>query len=196
MFLFMKTKNKNKKAEAENLFTPEPETETPAQTDPAYRPNSKIQIPLKEDGTIDIDSLRTATKERLKQAINSTPGLRDEPSAQVGMFPPQVIWAMYGTMGVIESLLVQRMLKVPKETADRVFAYTPEELQLLTPPTTRVLSKYANEWLLKYQDEIALVTLLTTITISKVNAALILAKANSNVVEMPKKDEPQEIKPN
>jgi hypothetical protein len=193
----MKTKNKNKKTEPETLFVAEQEPEKPAQPESEYRPNSKIQIPLKEDGTIDIDSMRAATKDRLKQALNSTPGLRDDPGqATVGMFPPQVVWAMYGTLGVAESLLVQRFLKVPRAVADQIFTYTPEEMALLTPPTIRVMSKYASEWMIKYQDEIALAGLLFTMTMAKVNAALMLAKQTGTVVEMPKREEPEEVKPN
>lgn len=164
-------------------LTPEPESSN------GFK--AKIAVPLNDDGSFDLDGMREKTREKLKHAIGSTPGLREEsgtPPVEVQVFPPQVVWAMYGALGAFEAMLAQRALKIPKNVADKVFMYTPEEMHLLTPPTVRVLSKYAADWMIKYQDEIALATLLTSITVAKVNAAMQL----SRVTEMPKKEEKAE----
>jgi hypothetical protein len=197
--LFMKTKRKK----SEVLFEVQPEStveDIPVSSSPSTFSRPKIAVPIKEDGTFDLDAMREATKEKLRAAIAGTPGINPPQATTPGqMFPPQVVWAMYGALGAIESMVAQRMGKVPKEIADRVFTYSPQELELLTPPTSRVLQKYAGEWLIKYQDEIALATLLTSITIAKVNASIMLSKQHSNVVEMPKKEEetpPEPVKPN
>lgn len=145
-----------------------------------YSPGSNISIPLKEDGSIDLERMRDKTKGKLKAALQSTPGLNESaPTAtveQVYIFPPQAIHAMYAATGMLEAVLAVRFFKVPEPLAKATFAYTAQELAVLTPPTERVLTKYASEWMLKYKDEIALATLLTSITISKINAVMMASR--------------------
>lgn len=184
----MKTKRKFK-AEPLETFTIG-EVETPPQNPVvASAAKPKISIPINEDGSFDFSTIREATKERLRVAVAATPSLFPSVSAETVLFPPQVIHAMYGAIGAVESMLAQRMGKIPKPIADQCFAYTSNELELLYPPTAKVLQKYASEWMIKYQDEIALATLITTMTITKVNAALMLTRTHrAEVVEMPKKE--------
>jgi hypothetical protein len=200
----MKTKGARKPKTNPEVFTvsAEPASE-PAREEPAETSNttpSRIAIPLRNDGSIDLDSMRESTKEKLRAAIGATPGMGSGGSApaQVAVFPPQMVFALYGAMGAAESLVAQRVGKVPREIADRVFTYSPQEMELLVPPTSRVLQKYAAEWMIKYQDEIALAVLLTSVTMAKVNACIMLQKASqANSPEIPKKDGVEEgIKPN
>lgn len=190
----MKTKRRPK-VENEIFTIKEPETENPViQETPQQKVKPKISIPINEDGSFDFTSMRDATKERLRAAVASSPSLFPSGPAEVMMFPPQVINVMYGAIGATESMLAQRMGKIPKPIADQVFSYTPQELELLYPPTAKVLQKYASEWMIKYQDEIALATLLTSMTVAKVNAAVTLARTHkAEVVEMPKKEEKPEV---
>jgi hypothetical protein len=212
----MKTKRRNaevgnlpgfRKTTEESIKDEIKETpETPAES-PAYKPGSKLQVALKDDGSIDLDSMRDSTKEKLRQAISSTPGVMPASvaSSSTMLFPPQVILAMYGMLGTAEAMIAQYVGKIPKEIADRVFIYTPEEIAALTPVTSRVLQKYAADWLIKYADEIALGTMLTTMTVQKVSASIMLTKASQgqngpnsqNTPETPEKDELNpEVKPN
>lgn len=155
----------------------------------------KISLPINEDGSFDFSTMREATKERLRAAVASSPSLFPSSApSEVMLFPPQVIAVMYGAIGATESMLAQRMGKIPKQIADSVFTYTPQELELLYPPTARVLQKYASEWMIKYQDEIALATLLVSMTVAKVNAAVTLTRGHkAEVVEMPKKEDKPEV---
>lgn len=193
MYEYMKTKRRTK-VENEIFTIKEPEVENPVIPEPSQQKiKPKISIPINDDGSFDFTSMREATKERLRAAVASSPSLFPSGPAEVMAFPPAVIYAMYGGVGAIEAMLAQRFGKIPKQIADQVFAYTPQELELLYPPTAKVLQKYAAEWMIKYQDEIALATLLTSMTVAKVNAAVTLARTHkAEVVEMPK---PKEDKP-
>jgi hypothetical protein len=189
-----KTNSKPEEKKPETLFPNEPEK--PEESASGYRPGSKISIPLKEDGTLDLDSMRDKTTERLRAAIAGTPAFMPPASGQTVSppIPPEMIGAFYMGVGAVESIVAQWFGKVPKHIADRVFTYTPTELTLLTPPTTRVFAKYASGWFLKYQDEIVLTGLLLSVTLSKVNACTMLMKQDRPiVVEMPQKpeDEPK-----
>jgi hypothetical protein len=153
-------------------------TEVEPAPEPAPTPTARIAIPIKESGAIDFDMMRESTKQKLRDAIASTPELRPtEPTAQqIQIFHPAMISGMYDMLGAIESAGAQRFWKIPEPVAKQVFTYSPTEKDALSGPTIRVLNKYAAEWMIKYQDEIALATLLTSLTISKVNGAIIAAR--------------------
>jgi|SRR5208283_1210294 len=198
----MKTKTRKSKP----VEFPAGATETPVEEikepqEPAsFKP--KMQIPLKEDGSIDLDSMRPSSVDKLKTAVSSTPGIAGSgfnPEVQGNMFPPQMVAMLYGMIGVASSLVAQKWGKIDKGIADRCFTYTPQEIEMLTGPTSRVLSKYATDWMIKYQDEIALLGLLTTITVGKVNAALMLMRTihvTANPPETPEKTgDDEQVKP-
>lgn len=190
-----KRKLKPEPVETEEVFTVENPQNPVIQESQNRVFKPKISIAINEDGSFDISSMREATKERLRAAVAASPSLFPSSDQQVTMlFPPQVINVMYGAIGATESMLAQRMGKIPKAIADQCFTYTPQELELLYPPTARVLQKYASDWMIRFQDEIALATLITSMTVAKVNAALTLARIHkADVVEMPKKEDKPEI---
>lgn len=188
----MKTKKNNPKS-----AEPEKPPESTAASNGAEphvegKDRFNLSFDLNADGAPDFSSMREKTKERARQFF-SDPKMAEafgvKPVAQatavVDYFPmapgekyPAVIGSMYNTIGVIESLLAQRFAKIPEPIARRVFTYTDEEKMVLAGPTSRVLNKYMPLWLIKYQDEIALANLLISITVAKVNAAIMLARMN------------------
>lgn len=200
----MKTKNKKSRSQTE-VFTVGPDPATTEETtirEETASVKPKLSVPLREDGSFDLDSMRASTIDKLKQAIAGTPGVsatvNSGASGVVMEFPPMVIYTLYGGIGAVEAMIASFGFKVPRTIADSVFTYTPDELNALVPPTSRVLSKYASDWMIKYQDEIALAGLLTTITLKKVQMCIMLSRqSQENVVEMPKKDgDDQDIKLN
>lgn len=197
----MRTKKKQP-----NIFEPDLPTkdfklsEEPKPEEPSKPATTRISIALNDDGTIDIDSMRAATVEKLRQAVAGTPGIA--PSFNTGgavtEFPPMLIYSLYGGLGQLEAMIAHNLGKIPREIAEAVFPYNEQELNILVPPTSRVLSKYASDWMIRYQDEIALVGLLATITLKKINLAITMSRSGqAKVVEIPKKDElDPDVKPN
>lgn len=165
-----------------------PKTEKPDQPEVApvaqepesgngYRPGSKLTINLNEDGTIDLGSMRDKTLEKLRGALKATPGIQAEvqQAAPVMMFPPPVIHAMYQSVSLLEVMLAQRF-GIEPSVAKNCFTFTPEELNSLTPLTSRVLQKHMSEWMIRWQEEMLLASLLVTMTVSKINAAITLMR--------------------
>lgn len=154
--------------------------ETAPATDPA-RQRFQLSFDLNADGSPDLSAMRGSTKEKV-QAFFSDPkmaqafGVKAPVQAEVQVFHPAMVAGLYSMLGSIEALAVSRMTKIPVPICKQAFTYTPQEIEALTPPTVRVLNKYAADWMIKYQDEIALVTLLSSITISKYNIAVMAAK--------------------
>lgn len=157
---------------------PKPLDSTPAV--PAEEKNAipRIAIPLRDDGSIDTSIMRESTKQKLREAMNKSPEFQSKTvsGAEVQIFHPAMIGGLYDMLGALESVVVQNVFKIPEPIAKQFCAYTPPEKEALAGPTVRVLNKYAAEWMIKYQDELALATLLTSLTIAKVNAAMMAAK--------------------
>lgn len=163
----------------------DPETKKNVEESSSYRSGSKLQVALKEDGSIDLDSMRDSTKEKLRQALSATPGIYPDGAAksevQTQIFHPTMVAGMYSMLGAVEAMALSNLFKVPAPIARQVFTYSAEEIVALTPPTVRVLNKYATEWMVKYQDEIALASMLVAMTVTKVQSALVLTKMQQNV---------------
>jgi hypothetical protein len=186
----MKTKRK--------MDTPKEAKEAPAPIPtPAPIPEEKrkerfqLSFDINEDGSPDLSSLRESTRDKVKQFFGNPKiaALFDvkpqQPEVQV--FHPAMISGMYDLVGAIESWAVEKYWAIPQPICKHVFTYSPEEKRALEGPTVRVLNKYAADWMIKYQDEISLATLLLSITIAKINAAKLIAKREAaNITEMPR----------
>lgn len=205
----MKTKTKTP-AKVGNLpgFRDPEDTQTAAPASaPATAPESsngkpkdrfQISFDLNEDGTPDFSAMRGKTKEKVRQFFTD-PKIAAEfgskpadTSPQVQIFHPAMISSMYDMLGTLEAIAAQRWGKIPPQIAKQVFTYTETEKEALTGPTIRVMNKYAAEWMIKYQDEIALATLLIALTTAKVNAAILMstmhARSQAQNAETPKKE--------
>jgi|SRR5579859_1963651 len=189
-----KANNTTSKKSAPAEATPEPQIEEVPK-------GERFSFPLTPEGKIDFSSMRDKSREKMKSLLSDPEvaqilGGSASPAAEVQMFHPAIVSGLYDMVGVMEATMLPMFFpKVPPEIFKQVFTYTPQEKELLIPPTTRVLNKYAASWMIKYQDEIALGTLLVSMTVAKVNAAVMLSKmqqaapapaapAKDNVVEM------------
>lgn len=167
------------------------EAATAASTaDSYYRPGSKVVLTLKEDGSIDLDSMRDSTQAKLKEALGKTPAFKQEkaptPDVVVEVFHPEMVKGLYSLLGSIESMMAQKYGKISPDVARKVFAYTDPEIAALKGPTVRIMNKYAADWMIKYQDEITLFSLLGSMTVAKVNAAIALEKMKNVTPITPK----------
>ena len=143
-------------------------------------PRKGVWIYLNDDGSMDTAAMREGTREKLRQAVASTPMFSapgNGPQVEVQIFNPMMIEGMYNLLGSLECVAFQKAFPViPPTLIRQVIPYTPQEKAALVPPTVRVLNKHANAWMIKWQDELALGTLLLSMTVNKVQALLMLAK--------------------
>src|SRR5579863_1198565 len=175
----MKTKNRHQQTSSTSTKAPAASEQPPESSNGNKKEKDRIQLSfdVNENGAPDYSSMREKTRERLRQII-SDPKFAEEigipsPAAihpEVQVFHPAMVGAMYDMMGAIEAAVIPMFFpKVPHVIAKQVFTYTPTEKEMLNGPTTRVLNKYAAEWMIKYQDEIALAGMLVSLTVGKVN---------------------------
>jgi len=190
-----------KTAKASSFDSGKRKSESVPPPEPEAKP--RLSFALNPDGTVDFESMRSSTREKLRQVYSDPAtakalGLVPESTPTVNIFNPAMVAGMYGLLGTIETAILPKFFpKVPEHLFRQVFTYTPQEVELLTPPTARVLNKYCSAWFLKWQDEIALATLLSTMTLQKVTLlnALARAEAESKVVTMPSPPAPAEPEP-
>jgi hypothetical protein len=137
----------------------------------------RISIPIDERGKINWDSMRASTREETRKFVQSMITDRelatslgiDKPLIEV--FPAEWTGALYDSLGQIEVALTPKILGIAPEIAQGIFVYSPAEKEKLAGPTSKVINKYAADWLIRFKEEIALLMLLGSITYAKVMAA-------------------------
>lgn len=153
--------------EAPKKFTPFTRSDAPTS-------KSKISFTLDGAGRPDVASMRDDTKEKLKSYLRD-PELRkallgQDTVAGIPDFTDADARAIYQMLGPIEGYVFALSMKVPVELAQKVFTYTPEEMERLIPPTVALLNKY-KEYLTAYaewKEEINLGMALFMITRAKI----------------------------
>jgi len=106
-----------------------------------------ISIPLKEDGTIDTETMRESTREKLTKALGASP--------LVGSFSVDDAAIIYDGLGSLEAWAAVKFFGVEPELA-KLFLYSQEEKQVLAEPTAKVLSKYMPN-VGRFKDEATLI---------------------------------------
>jgi hypothetical protein len=190
--MFLRRVWKMKTATAKKPVSDPPAAPAPAPQE--KQESRRIFMYLNADGTIDIANLREATKEKLRNAVRSTPFFQTPvgEAATLPMFGPEVIGVIYGALGAGEAWAVHKWKDIPMSVTARAFAYTPQEIALLTPLTSKIMEKYTGEWFKKYRDEAALLLMLSTLTLQKFElCSQLMHKAT--IVEMPAPQPPQEV---
>ena len=168
----MRTKKKKDEPAASDPAVEQVKTD---QADASAKQRFQLSFDLNEDGSPDLSSMRGKTKEkviqffsdpRMAEAFGTTPV-----KPQISIFPPFMVNVVYDALGTVESMAAQKFGKMPPEIANAAFKFSPEEKEMLQAPTIRVLDKYSTGWMIKYQDEIALVGLILTLTAAKIQMA-------------------------
>jgi hypothetical protein len=125
-----------------------------------------------KDGKILWDRMRPSTRDALKEflerddVIKALEVKRPEgpPKKLVG---ESLVARGYKLTGTVESFIAQKSLKAPKEIADKVMLFDDEELEVVVPPTVRLLNRYGADWIETYGDWVELGIGLTSIQLSK-----------------------------
>jgi len=156
------------------------------------RERTTFGFDVNADGSPDFSSMRGKTKEKFRQFLNDPRviaefgiGASSPISPQIECISPAMVSGFYHLLGHVEAEIFGAAMKLPPGIAQRVFLYNEQEKALLVPPTTRVINKYAPEWLIKYQDEITLATLLVQVTVAKVSVARVMVRQTPPPVSTP-----------
>jgi hypothetical protein len=159
--------------------TEQPQGNLPEPREPRILSASQraVRIPVDEKGKINWESMRASTKEEVRKFVGDM--LRDRELAAsfgidkplVEIFPAEWTGALYDSLGAIEAALAPKLLGIDQSIATSIFAYTQAEKEKLAGPTSKVINKYAADWLVRFKEEIALLMLLASITYAKVMAA-------------------------
>jgi hypothetical protein len=135
-------------------------------------------------GKPDISRMRPIIRERLKALVTDSSVIkqlgiekRDAAAPEIQVFDPTWCGTLYDAVGSIEALFAQKMYELSPETAKQIFTYSAAEKEKLAGPTTKVMNKYAAQWMIQFKDEIALAMLLFSLTAAKVMAAKMMAQA-------------------
>lgn len=162
--------------------------------EPATPAVERLAVTLRADGTIETESMRSGTRDKLKKALSDGSlaarlGLSSSPVAggDAAFFVPEVCGILYDS---ISKLMIAFAVRAgfPAQNAIDVLPFTPEEKAALAPITGKVLDK----WLPiggKYQDEALLGMMLFGI----VNGKLALLRKPADVIpirEVPKQPAP------
>jgi hypothetical protein len=152
----------------------------------------RISIPLNDDGSVAIGSMRDDQISDWKKLIRRPEIVEEITPKVVEVISKETCDGIYDVAGKGLSLLAVQFKNVPSEIADKAFPFNEMEKEMLSKPTARILNKYAPGWLTKYQDEISLCFLLVTI----INAKIQLCTALMNVSANSPKTEPIPINSN
>ena len=132
----------------------------------------RLSITLKGDGSIDFDSLRGSTREKLQRALASSGNLGSGPAIALRVnrdFIPN----MYMSLCAGIQLGGQKLFSWPADLTKHM-RFTSEELETLKEPTAKVIEKHAPAWLLTHQEEFALAQAIIVASKSMVDRAVAL----------------------
>lgn len=128
----------------------------------------RISLKLKDDGTVDWDSHRGDTRERIVKAFSNDP----ETLRMIGLSSPllpagqgvtdenaRAALRLLATANGMLIPVVTKMffkMKIEPKVATQAFQFTDSQLDEMSPRAARIANKYSSAAMLKYQDEIAL----------------------------------------
>jgi hypothetical protein len=136
----------------------------------------RLTIPLDKDGLPDFGSMRDKTRERVKKIVSDPAvarelGLDDAKSSPaVSTIPPFLTRAVVNALSQLDTIVIARITGAPAPIVLAVAPYTQEEKDAIAPALESILNKYGGKVLNKWGDEVALLTLLSAITLQKVEA--------------------------
>jgi hypothetical protein len=121
-------------------------------------------------------------------------GTTPTPAPPPAEFTAETVAYFLRLVGACQALLVCLFFKVPMKDAVQIAAFSPKELEALTPPVRQVVNQRAPEWLRMYQAEIAVVCTLVPILMAKA-AMLITYRDEREKAEKAERAEKHETAP-
>lgn len=143
----------------------------------------RLALPLRRDGTIVLDSLRSATKEKLTTALKDPALARMAGTATAppdGALDESLCELLFNASSSVLIMLGRRAGYSSEQAS--VLAFSRDETKMLAPLTARVLNKWVPAG--GYQDEIALAVALVAIVSGKM--ALLRKSAQVLPMEVPR----------
>jgi len=157
---------------------PTPQAEPTVTTEPVVETTStdRLTVPLRDDGTIDLDAMRARTRERLKTAVadgrlrdqlglGGGPSAADDPQARA-VFEAAVGQLYQALSRAVQYGALRRGATVPQI---RALGLLPDEIKGLSVVTVPVIEKRLPDGL-KWQEEIALALALSGVIMAKMAA--------------------------
>lgn len=159
----------------------------------------RMSFPVDDNGNINWEGMRPGTAAELRETLKraySDASLMGElgaaPLPIVEIFDADWTGSLFDGLGIIESMLAQRMYGLPSDVASQVFTYSELEKKKLGPLAAKVINKYASKYdvLVAFKEEIAFGILFFAITSMKfrmasVQAGIFKAKQRVNGAERP-----------
>jgi hypothetical protein len=137
----------------------------------------RLSVQLTADGKgIAWDRMRPQTQEQLRALLGTAPGAAAATTAAADAFDPALCAVAYDALSTLMVGLARRSGYT--EDAAGVLRFTADEKAVLAEPTAKVLNKYVPAG--KYQDELMLGVLLTTIIAGK----LTMLRRSAQVIHM------------
>jgi hypothetical protein len=140
--------------------------------------DSRFALPLDKDGRVLLDTMRPASLDKLREILTDptvAAKLGTSSAESPGIpgrieLPPMLLFPLVNTLSLLDTLIIARVTKAPREIVERFAPYSREEAQQIAPALGAVLGKYGTGFLTKYGEEVALVSLLSMMTMSKIAA--------------------------
>jgi hypothetical protein len=156
---------------------PKTEGEIQSPVKPYVPTKDRISFALTPDGRLD-PGARKDTVERLKAFFKDEEnrkalGISEEAAS---LITEEDVSQIYDALSAIEVMLAP-MMRIDKDIAAHVLPWTPQEKQMLVPPTQRVLAKHAPAWFFLWKDEVALLIMLASMVRMKVTEAMNMQRA-------------------
>ena len=123
------------------------------------RKRSGFYVKTRPDGSVAWDSLDPQAQAKLEGAAVA----KSKAAAPQVQFSPAECGFFYAILGELEARVAVATCRCPVPLARQFFQYSGEELEQLSGPTSRVLSKHGGEFLDKWHDEIVLLFALASI---------------------------------
>jgi len=137
----------------------------------AAAPAARLTVPLTADGSIDLDRMRSGTREKLLKAVQSIQPQAAEDRAAAVQALSMVVPAVYAVLGGLEGFIAAKAAGLPAAEAAEIMRYTEAEVEVLRQPTAEVLAKHAGA-ISEYQAEVTLALHLLAIHQHKINALM------------------------
>lgn len=121
-----------------------------------------VSIPLNDDGHPDWSRAREKTIDKFKEIVNddATKELLGKKGAEIPPLSKDFVNFALDTFFRTEAMVFAVSKKIPPALAFKLFQLSAEEHEKIDPLAGRVLAKWLPEWLVKFEDEIALAGLL------------------------------------
>jgi len=157
----------------ESSSTPAPAG--PPDTSAAAR---RLSLPLRDDGSFAVENMHASTRAKLADVLAHPRTAKDfsvslpagAEAAGVPALPPVLGGALVQLISGLECLAIQRATHAPDDVIKDIVPYDADERAMIEPSLMAVLNKYGGALTSKYGDEIALVTLLGSLTLAKLAA--------------------------